>query len=269
MRPPPAVPVLAVLLLAASAWADDGRVHVSVQVRDRIGGVSGTLQTPKGGGPGTTSLDRPTLAEIGVQVAHEPGIRVQIDWRKHELLADAGFAFLHGGTTLGNDLISQAQTFPQNTDVDSKTWLAVGRASYRYRLAVPLGREWLEIHPGVGVGLFRFHYQLDGSNGAGTNREYGHPAPEVDLGLLWRPGGEGPVWFTADVWKTLTFALPESNQTDIFEAVVAVHYDLSCHASAHAEIGYRHFGFRDQQEVPNDIDIRFGPWFGLGLSLNF
>src|SRR5262245_24977676 len=141
--------LLVVSAAAVAAADDDGSVHVSVEGRYRVGAVDGHLQTGKGGAPGTSSPGRPTLEEIGVQLAHEPGVQVKVAWRNHELLVDTNLMLLPGGTTLANDLTSQAQLFPANTEVDSKSWIFHGRAAYRHRFQLKLGSECLGIRPGV------------------------------------------------------------------------------------------------------------------------
>jgi hypothetical protein len=261
--------LLAALLVSASASADDGKLHVSVQPRYRVGQVSGDLQTGKGGSVGTTSQERPTLEEIGVQLGHEPGIEVKAMWRGHEVNLDASALFLYGDINLRDPLVSQDQQFPAGTNVESRTYLLLGRAAYRKHLDLRLGRECLALRPGGGVSMFRFHYQLEGNNGARTDREYGHLTPHLELGFAWRPGGTSKVWLSADVRQTLPWVMPKSNQTFQFEVVGAVHLDLDPNWSLHLEGGWRRFTFTDEQPVPNDIDIDFGPWIGFGLTARF
>jgi hypothetical protein len=71
------------------------------------------------------------------------------------------------------------------------------------------------------------------------------------------------------VRQSLWFLLPDSNQTDLFDAVLRAEYDLSRTWSFHLETGFRHFEFEDAQDLPNHPEVDFGPWVGLGVSARF
>lgn len=279
MRRAPPVPLVAALVLgAASALSGctgrplapgGARIGVEVTPRIRGGPVSGDLQTGKGGAPGSSSLGRPTLEEIGVNEAVEPGLEVVVRWKRHEVVLDGAALLLDGDSTLSEPLVSQGDLYPAGTAVESDTSIVFARLGYRYRATLCLGEEAIDILPGAGVSWFQYDYRLDGSNGEDADRNYSHWAPGLALGLSWRPRGRGPVRFTADFSQTLPFLLPDDNQTDIFEAAARVHYDLTRNWSLHLETGYRHFEFEDDQPLPNHPQVDFGPWIGVGLSARF
>jgi len=51
--------------------------------------------------------------------------------------------------------------------------------------------------------------------------------------------------------------------------VLGAHFDLSRNWTIDMEAGYRHLGYEDDQTLPNDIDVDFGPFLGLGLSAHW
>lgn len=269
-----AVPtVLAVALCACSGAGRAGEVPPQlapsreVTLRYWRGPVNGSLQTGQGGKQGTSSLGRPTLEEIGVDQGEDIGTEALFAWGRHELGVDASLMLLFGEANLDEELISHGETFPAGTAVESNTWFAHGSAAYRYRLDVALGGSHrLLVRPGAGFTGILFDYALEGDNGAEAERRYTHGAPHLELGLGWRPSTDGTWWLSADVRQTLYGLLGGPNQTHLFQGVIGAHHELSRHLSVQLEAGYHHLGFEDSQELPNHIELDFGPFLGVGFS---
>lgn len=249
----------------------DARVHVAVQPSARIGGASGYLQTPKGGGIGTTSYRRPTLREIGVTQAYEVGAQVRLEWRRHGAVFEVGRLDLSGDAVLNEDLVSQAAAFPAGTLVDSDSYLTMLCGRYTYLFEVPLGRrDRVELRPGIGMRGVGVNYMLAGSNGATTNRGYTTFAPVVGLDWSWRPRDEGNLRFSGYVGQTIEATLHERRRFSVFDALGRVHYEFKPGASAYLETGYRHLLMDDIQPYrQNRIHVDFGPYVGIGFDARF
>lgn len=63
--------VLALALAASSVWGQEpppepAPLRLQLRLDGWLGGAQGDLQTPKGGQPGTTSSERPTVCEVGL-----------------------------------------------------------------------------------------------------------------------------------------------------------------------------------------------------------
>ena len=218
----------------------------------------------------TSSPGRPTLEEIGVEVGQEVGTELVMEWDRHELALDASALLLFGDDVLEQQLISQGEVFPAGTAVDSDTWIALGRLAYRYRFDVGIGaKERLVVKPGVGVTSMTVHYELEGDHGGDVHRDYTHGVPHVELGLEWRPGMQGRWSLSADVRQSLYWLEGSSNQTNLFAGLLGAHFDLSRSWTLDLEGGYQHLGFEDDQALPNDIDVEFGPFVGLGISAHW
>jgi hypothetical protein len=252
------------------AAPDDGRLHADVEAQVRYGPVSGYLQTPRGGAPGSTSPRRPTLEEIGVGEAFEPGVLARLAFKRHRGRLEWNQLRLHGDATLSETLVSQANTFPAGTAVSSDTDLMGLAASYGYLFELPVGGERVALVPGVGVRGVRFNYQMTASNGLSTDRLYASYAPDVGLDWEWRPRGRGTLRFSGHVSQTVEAFLEARRRMSVFDASARVHADLSRRLSLFAETGYRHVLLDDvQPDEQNRVHVDFGPWIGFGLQGRF
>lgn len=239
---------------------------IAATLRYRAGPTSGSLQTGQGGKPGTSSPGRPTLEEIGVDRGEEVGAEIGLVRGHHEWRVDASALLLDGEAVLEEDLISHGETFPAGTRVDSSSWFGFWSLAYRYRFELAVGAaNQLFVKPGGGLTGFTYDYELEGDNGAFASRGYSHGAPHVELELQWRPAPHR--WYlTADVRQTLGWATGGSQRVDLFEGLVGAHYTLLRSWELQLEGGYRHLQFEDEQTLPNDLDVRFGPFAGVVLS---
>jgi hypothetical protein len=248
--------------VSTTRWPVGFEIHVG----GRVGRATGHLQTPRGGMPGTTSPERPTLEEIGADTGAEITAGLLARWGRHEVALGNSILFLQGDNTLSRDLTSQADFYAAGTSVESDSWISFHDLAYRYAFPVPLGAcDGLTVRPEVGGSAFHLEYLLKGSNGEDADRSYTHVAPHLGLGIAWRRRGS-PVSFEARARQTLVDLMPDDRQVDLFEVTGRVRYDLGTSLSLDLETGWRRLRFQDDQTVPNDLDVKFGPWIGLGLD---
>jgi hypothetical protein len=134
--------------------------HASFDGSFRYGNISGFLQIPRGGGSGTTSNERPTFHEIGIDHAPVGSPSLTLEWGNHEIYAGANFVRLSGKNTLGSTLISNGRTFPAGSSVDSSAQLDWYRGGYQYRLSYKKSEgATVSLYPFIGFGLLNFDYK--------------------------------------------------------------------------------------------------------------
>src|SRR6266571_8640843 len=96
-----------------------GNFHLTLEGMWMYGPVAGHLQTPSGGQPGTTSSNRPTLGQIGINTASIYDAEVLPSFRDHGMYIGGQWIRLSGERRLEEKLISQGETFPAGMDVKS------------------------------------------------------------------------------------------------------------------------------------------------------
>src|SRR6266566_929454 len=94
-----------------AAGAQKGEFHLTLESQWMWGPVSGYLQTPSGGQPGTTSRHRPTLEELGIDTASIFDGEIRPGVGDHELYVGGQWIRMSEDATLDEDLISQGNTF--------------------------------------------------------------------------------------------------------------------------------------------------------------
>jgi len=268
---------LSVLLLAVSASAlcacssrPRDAVHVGFRPYARTGPVEGFWQTPRGGKNGSTSARRPTFSEAGVKDSQEYGIDAHVDWGRHRLKLGYSKQILDGTATLTEDLTSQASSFPAGTEITTNSSIDWLQVHYQYRVDVKTGAvDTLTLWPGVGYKFASLHHVFDGDNGAGVSRHHGPSMPNLLLDWEWRPRSVGHLRFSGSAAGSLTTgSSPRRNQ--VIELLGRAHYDFSKCGSLFVETGYRDTVIRDDQpDQQNHLNLKFGPWIGIGGEVKF
>jgi hypothetical protein len=249
---------------------EPSRFRLSAEGAYLYGPVDGHLQTPSGGEPGTTSPDRPTLDELGIEAASIYDAEVALGWGPHELYLGGQWFGMSEQATLDDELVSQANTFPTGSRVDADVQLDWYRLGYRHRIEVgdgPGDEPRFVIRPAAGFALLDFDFQLDGPGGAEVSRSYSKGAPQVGAAVEWR------LTDRVSVTGELSSTVPLSNTPLIQTAELSGKFRLfdrgRADASLLAGIAYERIHYDDDQEVSNDIDVEAGPLLRLGLDLRF
>ncbi|HEX8522575.1 MAG TPA: hypothetical protein VF669_09990 [Tepidisphaeraceae bacterium] len=266
-----------ILLLTASdpapaQSADDSPWNFSLQTTYWYGNVTGYVQTPSGGEPGTSSIRRPRFSEIGINDANLYDIRATGSYEGYGLVGDAEFVRLSGAQRLRQTLISQAVTFPAGTRVSADVQLDWYEIAYRHRFALwqsPSGRPQIELFPSIGVAIFDFAYTLDAAAGPSVDRSYLKLAPDVGVEATWRPGG-GHFSLALRLQGTPVIAPPFPVR--FIEELTADYQLLSTRTTdldVFAGIAFQQMGYQDDQTLPNRIRADFGPLATAGLRIHF
>jgi len=234
----------------------------------RYGPISGYVQTPRGGAPGTTSAQRPTFRELNMDDFFSPEVSLRLRWREHGLYAGASLVRLDGDSTLNTPLVSQGTSFPAGAAVKSEVQLDWYRLGYQYRItwSNEAGTS-LSLSPAVGAALLNFDYSLSADGGLSANRGYIVGAPQFGLGAEWTPPGR------FSIAGGIFSSLPEVSNLFILSVQLTGSYQLWGRGERGGRIflgvGYDWLDYKDGQQVPNHIKAEFGPMLLFGIGTRF
>src|SRR4051794_38362309 len=177
------VVALLVLVIAPCCFAQDSSARDDF--RFSIGGsylygpIRGSVQTPSGGEPGTTSSHRPTFGEMGIDRASIFDVAGQFRWRAERFYLGAQFIQPSGSDTLDESLVSHGTTFPAGSHVNSDVGLNWYRFGYGHEFDFGDDRSW-RITPLIGGAVLDFDYRLD-SGALTAKRSYIKFGPQLGV----------------------------------------------------------------------------------------
>jgi len=260
------IAALAASLLPACHSTGERAVTFEIEPSLRVGPVSGYFQIPDGGKPGSTSLKRPRLEELGISRSVQAGLNLRARAGRHDLFLDGRWLILDGNGEAAGDYRSQDEFFPDGTGLSSNS--ALGTWALTYGHTIPLGGEggveW-QLVPRAGVAAVTVRYKVDGDNGSSVNRSFTHLVPTLGAELILEP--EGTDWrFLFRGQTTLTYRDRNVHVTDV---AVRAGRDFGESVTGWLELGYQHFYLQDSQDFPNQVNIEFGPTLGVGVDFRF
>jgi hypothetical protein len=228
------------------------------------GHVDGYVQTPDGGDPGTTSHNRPTLSELGIDHASVYGGRALADWGPHQFFLGGQYTDLSGSATLDQTLITHRETFPAGTHVSSDVKLTLLQLGYGYKF--DLGHN-LAIRPMADFAILDFDYEIKGG-GISTSRKY--PKGTFQLGgeFSWRPN-DGPFELAAGALLTPPISSVPAIDQEWLMARYRVFDTDKVDGKIGAGVRWEQDRFEDKQTVPNRFKIDMGPMFVVEFDLSF
>jgi len=250
---------------------DSSGFHLTLEGGWMWGPVSGHLQTPSGGRPGTTSPNRPTLSELGIEHASIFDAEIRPGIGKNEIYLGSQWVRMQKRrVTLDEDLTSQGNFFPAGTIVEADVKMDWYRLGWRYLIQrgdEPGAFLPVDIHSRLGAALLDFRYKLDSGGPAEVDRGYKKVAPQLGIDMEWHATKK------FSIAGELTSTVPFSSMPLIITADVVAKYDFiekgGCTLSGFIGAGYEKISFHDSQQVNNDINADFGPMIKVGLELKF
>jgi hypothetical protein len=249
----------------------DPDLRASLDLSYLYGPVAGTLQTPSGGVPGSTSPDRPSLEEIGIDDAHIFDGSLSLGWRDSEIYAGGQLVRLSGDATLDEDLVSQGTAFPAGSPVDADVKLDWYRVGYQHRFSLldeGAGSELL-FRPRAGFALLDYRFELGGPASAKVDRSFFKGAPQLGAAIEWRATRA-----IAAAGGVLV-SIPIEGVPMILAAEVVAKWrairDEAFELSLVLGVAYERIAYDDRykQDVPNDIDVDLGPLLRAGVEVAF
>ena len=259
------------VLLTAMAWGALGQDETNSLFGVTIGGavyygpVEGFLQTPKGGNPGTSSSQRPTLKELGIDDTVFYDVTATFDWRHFEFYGGYQAISLDGSATLSDPLTSHGLLFPAGDHVKSTTdfdWWRVG-IGWKFRLL----DDHLEIMPKGEFALLDFNYNLSDSTQK-AKRSYSKETFRLGLDTRYR------INRVISLSLSVEGALPISDMPQIGNITGGVEFDLlpdNPHIRPKLFIGggAEWITYEDNQTLPNHFRVDLGPYVTGGLKISF
>jgi hypothetical protein len=257
-------------LCSSEALADDAEpapkreFEFSLDGAASYGNLTGFVQIPLGGEPGTTSPDRPTLREMGIQDAVAWEVEARARW--HHILVYGGYNALEpdGSGTLGEPLVSHGVAFAAGSPFHSSLKLNVAHFGGGFRFDFP--SERVTLAPVIEFALLDFSYSLS-TPSASASRGFSVGAARLggeatmELGHGFELGFRGVA------------SLPISHMPQLAELDGHVSYRFDVVRMLRGRVflgtGMRWFDFEDAQTVPNRIQIRTGALLRGGLSFEF
>ncbi|MFI5315576.1 MAG: hypothetical protein ACHQ6T_07735 [Myxococcota bacterium] len=256
-------------LCARAAAADDTDAEPSafgfdLRASAFFGNVTGYIQTPLGGNPGTTSPQRPTLHELGI--SDEPFWEVTGRLRWGQFVAFGGYSGLEldSSGTLSQSLVSHGVFFPAGSPFTTTNHLDVANFGGGWNFDFDDHR--LTLFPKIDVALLDFSYSLD-SPGARAARAYTVTAVRL--------GAEGSVQlgrgFALEFDGVTSLPIPHMPQLANVTGRLAYHLFPSSpvRSTLFLGTGMRWIYYEDSQTVPNHIHVRTGALLTGGFSISF
>jgi hypothetical protein len=230
------------------------------------GPIRGFVQTPAGGHPGTTSDDRPTLKELGIETAPMADASVTAGWGAHDFYGGARVIELSGTSTLSQTLLTHNVTFPAGTAVSSDVQLNWYRIGYAHRWLLRHDDATLRLEPAIEAVIFDFDYAIAGG-GQSTSRTYLKGNVRLGVRTVWSPRAR------FSLSGAVLESVPIPGQPMILTAQASGGYRLWGTAAGGGVvslgIGYDLLDHRDLQTVPNHIHAEIGPQLLASLAVNF
>jgi hypothetical protein len=243
--------------------------HLTLEGMWMYGPVSGHVQIPSGGRPGTTSSNRPSFGEIGINTASIYDAQVLPSFRDHGLYIGAEWIRLSGEQDLEQRLISQGETFAAGSRVKSDVKLDWYRVGYRYRIqrGDEAGSELpnTEIYSRLGAAVLDFHYKLDGAGATQADRSFIKAAPQMGVEMEWHATNKFSI--AGEFTSTLPFRSMPWIVTTQLEGKYKFFEKNGVGLSGFVGAGYEKINFHDHQDASNEINADFGPMLRAGVEL--
>lgn len=229
------------------------------------GPVDGSVQTPAGGEPGSSSSGRPTLDELGIDRTTFYDVLAGLRWRRLRFYFGYQAIDLSGQAVLSESLTSHNVTFPAGTPVSSDIRFNLLRMGAGWRFNPAGGR--LELFPIGELGVLDFSYDV---SGGGQTASRAYAKGYLGFGLAGRYRINARVSAILNVQASV----PISNTPQITALTGGFEFDLlpggrNARPSVFLGGGAQRIEYQDNQELPNDINVDFGPFVTAGLSVSF
>jgi len=249
---------------AAAPDAAPSEVEFSLGGSGFYGPISGYVQVPLGGNPGTTSSRRPTLHELGIDDAAFWDVTGRVQWRHFGVFAGYTGLDLSSVGTLSESLVTHGVAFAAGSPFKTSIQLDAGYLGAGWKFDFLEGR--LEVSPRIAVTILNFDYSLE-SPSARAARNYRDGAVQLGADAAYQLGHG----FALEVDGGASLPIPHMPQLAAVTGRVA--YKMFPEAPVHATVflgcGERWIDFEDSQEVPNKIHVRSGPLLTGGLTISF
>jgi len=240
--------------------------HLNFDASGSYGPISGYMQTPLGGAPGSTSDKRPKFDELGIDTMTMVNLSLWAGLDSHYIYGSAHLVDLSGKNTLDEELIFHGREYPVGTRVKSDVNLSWYDIGYQYNIYFGKEGTKLLIAPTVAYTLWDFSTELKSNNGK-NSRSYIKGTPRLGLELEWFPLNR------LSVSGKAIGSLPLNNMPHIYTVGLVGKYNLldinRFKISLFMGVEYDWIDFKDSQTVPNQVKANMGPLGLFGAEIKF
>jgi len=221
----------------------------------------GYVQIPSGGKPGTSSIERPTLQELGINQSHDFDTTVQLDWSR--FLVYAGYQRIRpsGQSVLTNSLTTHGINIPQNTPTSTDLIFDWYRAGLGYQFAYADNK--IRLTPKVEEIMWHFDYRIS-TPSVSTMRHFNHLAPRVGLEGEWFifPVLEADLFYATSIAKQLNIT------TTYAKMIYYPWHNEKISTGIFLGIGETLINFKDNQPLANHVHDLQDPVLFAGVKLS-
>ena len=240
--------IILVILQANSLALADG---FDIAVSEGYAPITGYLQTPAGGKPGTSDIKRPTFGELGIDDAAYTDVDILYRTGQFAAYASARFIALDSSGVLEKDLTTHGQNFLQGEPYRNDTVFNI------YHLGVQ--DDFGSLTGKIELALMDFDYKF---RTAEVSTERSYTKTTVRLGI------EKSFKFDKlDITVEASGSLPLPNTPSIYSAGAMVRYWLADSLNIGVGVQYFYLDYEDNQDLPNHLRLKMQP--ALSVSLQF
>jgi hypothetical protein len=249
-----------------------GPLRFSLTLLYMFGNVTGSAQTPKNHQVSSTSADRPTFGEIGIDSANIGDAEFGVSWGNSQIFFGAQHNHMSGNATLGRSLVSNGVTFPAHVQVNSDVRMDWYRLGYRYNFILntaPNGVPDLTLAPFVDVFYWDYGYSVDAGRIGHAGQSLQRWGFQLGGTLAWRPyGGRFAIEGTLAAFPQSTRLANIANESIVlrYRFYEYRRYDFDVLLG----VAWEQQSYNDKKgPMPNTIKADFGTMLLTGIQMNF
>ncbi len=239
--------------------------HVTILGYYGYAPLSGFMQIPIGGGPGTSSIDRPKFNEIGINHSNLGNGAILFDWRGLGIYGMYQYNRPDGSKVLTQNLMSHGVFIPAGTNLNVSTEFDLYRAGVYYKFY--LLNDRLIIYPMAEATVLDFSYRFSAPLIPANTRHFTQITGRLGV------GGEYDFTKTLALVAHAVSSIPDATNLDVVTANADLKYTFFTSqyisTSIFGGIAYQYIDFKDSQRLPNHIKLNMGPIGEVGLAVTF
>ncbi|OHB62568.1 MAG: hypothetical protein A2168_01605 [Planctomycetes bacterium RBG_13_50_24] len=242
--------VAGLFFMVPSVASADG---FGISVKQGYAPISGYIQTPAGGNPGTSDIKRPTFNELDVDHADYTDIDLYYSKGNYTPYIGLRLMDVDSSGVLEKDLNTQGQTFLKGEFFDHETSFNIYRFGAKYDLTY--------LSPKVELAMMDIDYQFES---AGIQVEHSYTKSAVRLGA--------EKTFSIDALEILFEAsgsVPLSNMPEIYTVGAVVKYWFADYVNIGLDVQYFYLDYEDNQDLPNHLRLEMQPAVSVFLQYRF
>lgn len=224
-----------------------------ISVKQGYAPISGYLQTPAGGKPGTSDIRRPTFKELDIEDTTYTDIDLYYRSRKYTPYIGLRLMDIDSSGLLNKDLTTRSRLFLEGEYYDMETSFNIYRFGTKYDLKY--------ISPKAEFTLMDFDYEIESAE---NKVERAYTKSTIRL------GAEKAFSLDAlDVVVEASGSIPISNMSEIYTVGAAVKYWLAEYINIGLDVQYFYLDYEDDQDLPNHLRLEMQPAISFSLQYRF